>query len=126
MCEEIVSKIDDAYTVRRLEEMISIPSVVGDEGALAEYLREELDSLGFKAELNEVEPNRYNVYGRIHGNGSGQRLMFNGHTDTVPVCEGWVTDPFKPVRKKELVYGLGSCDMKGGFSLRVDCAQSVG
>jgi succinyl-diaminopimelate desuccinylase len=116
MCEEIVSKIDDAYTIRRLEEMISIPSVVGDERSLAEYLRAALDSLGFKAELNEVEPNRYNVYGRIHGNGSGQRLMFNGHTDTVPVCEGWVTDPFKPVRKEGRIYGLGSCDMKGGFA----------
>jgi acetylornithine deacetylase/succinyl-diaminopimelate desuccinylase family protein len=116
MYDELVSKIDDAYTVRRLEEMISIPSVVGDEGVLAGYLRAELDSLGFKAELNEVEPNRSNVYGRIHGNRPGQRLMFNGHTDTVPVCEGWATDPFKPLRKEELMYGLGSSDMKGGLA----------
>ena len=116
MYEQLVAKIDDAYTVRRLEEMISIPSVVGEEGALAEYLCAELDSLGFKAELYEVEPNRPNVYGRIRGKKTGQNLMFNGHTDTVPVCEGWITDPFKPVRKEGLMYGLGSCDMKGGFA----------
>jgi acetylornithine deacetylase/succinyl-diaminopimelate desuccinylase family protein len=116
MFEELASKIDNSFTIRLLQEMISIPSVVGEEGALAEYLRVELDALGFKSKLDEVEPKRFNVYERMRGEKPGRRLMFNGHTDTVPVCEGWVTDPFKPVRKEGLLYGLGSCDMKGGIA----------
>jgi len=116
MPEEIVSKIDDAYTIERLEEMIGIRSVVGEEKALAEYLRSELDALGFRSEMVEVEPGRPNVYGQMLGERPGPRLMFNGHTDTVPVCEGWSSSPFKPVTKNGRMYGLGSCDMKGGFA----------
>jgi len=113
---ELLAKIDSDYTLKQLEEMISIPSVVGEEGAMAEYLSAELDALGFKCEMEEVEPRRFNIYARMKGERNGRRLMFNGHTDTVPICEGWMTDPFKPTRKDGLMYGLGSCDMKGGFA----------
>ncbi len=121
MIEELIDRLDDAYTVRRLEEMIRISSVVGEEAELAEYLYRELDALGFKSELDEVEPDRPNVYGRRSGERQGRRLMFNGHTDTVPVCEGWETDPFTPVVREGRMYGLGSCDMKAGFA----CALTV-
>jgi acetylornithine deacetylase/succinyl-diaminopimelate desuccinylase family protein len=116
MFEELVTGIDETYTVRRLEEMIRIPSVVGEETALAEYLGEELNALGFTSTFCTVEANRLNVYSRMCGERPGRRLMFNGHTDTVPVCEGWHTDPFKPFTKEGLMYGLGSCDMKGGLA----------
>jgi len=116
MLDEITSKIDNAYTIKRLEEMIGIKSVTGEERALAEYLCSELDALGFRSEMVEVEPRRPNVYGQITGERPGPRLMFNGHTDTVPICEGWSSDPFKPVTKNGRMYGLGSCDMKGGFA----------
>ena len=43
-------------------------------------------------------------------------MNFNGHTDTVPVVDGWDTDPFKPIIKKGRLYGLGSCDMKSGIA----------
>ncbi len=116
MFDELVSMLDDSYTIRRLEEMIRIPSVVGGEAEMAAYLRNELDSLGFKCEMDEVEASRPNVYGRMGGARRGKRFMFNGHTDTVPVCDGWETDPFTPVVKENRMYGLGSCDMKAGFA----------
>jgi len=125
MLEEIVSKIDNAYTIRRLEEMIGIRSVVGEEKALAEYLRSELDALGFRSEMVEVEPGRPNVYGQMAGERRGPRLMVNGHTDTVPVCEGWSSDPFKPVAKNGRMYGLGSCDMKGGFACALTALKAL-
>lgn len=124
MFDELVSTLDDAYTRRSLEEMIRIPSVVGGEAEMAAYLRDELDSLGFKCEMDEVEADRPNVYGRMGGAGRGKRLMFNGHTDTVPVCEGWETDPFTPVVKKDRMYGLGSCDMKAGFACALTAVKA--
>jgi len=116
MIEDVLTKIDDSYTIRRLEEMIGINSVVGQEGELAEYLRRELEALGLKAETQEVEPGRPNIYGRLNGPKPGKRLNFNGHLDTVPVVDGWETDPFKPVREGGRLHGLGSCDMKAGIA----------
>lgn len=116
MSEELRAKLDDSYTLRVLEEMIRIDSVVGHEGELAEYLKGELEALGLTCETQEVAPGRPNVYGTLQGMSPGKRLNLYGHTDTVPVVEGWETDPFEPVNKDGKMYGLGSCDMKAGIA----------
>ncbi len=116
MLDDAVKRIDDSYTLRKLEEMIRINSIVGNEGELAEYLLRELESLGLKTEIHEVAPMRPNVYAHVMGDKSGRRLNYNGHLDTIPVVEGWETDPFQPVRMGEKLIGLGSCDMKAGFA----------
>jgi acetylornithine deacetylase/succinyl-diaminopimelate desuccinylase-like protein len=51
--------------------------------------------------------------------------MFNGHLDTVPVCQGWVTDPFTPVEKGGKLYGLGSLDMKGGIASILTALKAI-
>ena len=61
MTENLLSKLDEKYTLRRLQEMISINSVVGREGELAEYLRGKLEALGLRCEVEAVEPGRPNV-----------------------------------------------------------------
>ena len=124
MTEGLLSKLDDSYALRRLEEMIAINSVVGQEWELAEYLRGELEALGLRCEVEEVEPGRPNVYARLEGEGPGKRLNFNGHTDTIPVVEGWETDPFAPVVKDGRLYGLGACDMKGGIACILDMMRA--
>ena len=116
MTKELVSKLDHAYTERLLADLIGIDSVVGNEGPLAEYLLQALAPLGLDCELHEVEPGRPNVYARLQGQGPGRRLNFNGHTDTVPVCEGWLTPPHSPVIRNGRIYGLGACDMKAGIA----------
>jgi succinyl-diaminopimelate desuccinylase len=116
MIEDAVKHIDNAYTLSKLEEMIRINSVVRSEGDYTEYLKSEFEALGLKTEVQMVEPGRPNVYARLRGDKLGKRLNFNGHTDTVPVVEGWETDPFKPVRRGNDLIGLGSCDMKAGFA----------
>lgn len=63
-----------------------------------------------------VRPGGPNVYGRLTRGKPGRRLNFNGHLDTIPVVEGWETDPFEPVRRGDALIGLGSCDMKAGFA----------
>lgn len=115
MLEELLSKLDTAYTQRLLEDMIRINSIVGQEGDLAEFLKNEIEALGMNCEMDEVEPGRSNVYARL-GDKPGKRLNFNGHTDTVPVVEGWKIDPFNPLIKDGKLYGLGACDMKAGIA----------
>ena len=116
MINDAVKGIDDLYTLRKLEEMIRINSVVGKEGELAEYIKVELEALGLKTETHIVEPGRPNVYARLMWDKPGKRLNYNGHLDTIPVVEGWETDPFEPVRIEDRLIGLGSCDMKAGFA----------
>ncbi|MFC1803410.1 M20 family metallopeptidase [Thermoproteota archaeon] len=121
MFDNLAKHIDHDYTVKKLEEMIAIPSIVQEEKELAHYLQDELEALGLKTELCEVELGRPNIYGKLIGKAIGKRLNFNGHTDTVPVVPGWDIDPFKPVTKDGKIYGLGSNDMKGGIA----CALSM-
>jgi succinyl-diaminopimelate desuccinylase len=116
MIQDVLNELDDAYTLRVLKEMIRIPSVVGQERGLAEYLYAELQALGWECVLREVEPGRPNVYARLAGDAPGLRLNLYGHTDTVPVVEGWESDPFSPLEQDGRLYGLGACDMKGGIA----------
>jgi len=125
MRRDAAAQIDDSYTIRTLEEMVRIDSVVGREGRLAEYLRRELDALGLETELREVRPGRPNVYGRLRRGRPGRRLHFNGHLDTVPVVEGWETDPFEPVRRGDRLIGLGSSDMKAGLACILTMLKAV-
>ncbi len=125
MIDDAVKRIDDTYTLRKLEEMIRINSVVRSEGEYAEYLKNELESLGLKTETQMVEPGRPNVYARLKGDKPGRRLNFNGHTDTVPVVEGWETDPFTPTRRGDNLIGLGSCDMKAGFASILTMVKAI-
>jgi len=125
MIRDALAHIDDAYTLQRLEEMVRIDSVVGREGPLAEYLLRQLDALGLETETQEVRPGRPNVYGRLRRGRPGGRLHFNGHLDTIPVVEGWETDPFEPVRRGNRLIGLGSCDMKAGLACILTMLKAV-
>ncbi len=125
MLEDLISKLDNSYTLRCLEDMIRINSIVGQEEELAEYLCNNLDALGMKTELDMVEPDRPNIYARLEGDGAGKRLHFNGHTDTIPVVDGWETDPFTPVIQFGRIHGLGACDMKGGIACILNMLRAV-
>jgi len=125
MNNDVLNKLDDTYTLRLSEEMISIPSVTGDEEALALYLKEKLEGYGMKTELQYVADGRPNVYGVMNWGKQGRRLNYNAHTDTVPAGEDWITDPFKAVVKDGHLYGRGACDMKTGIACSLNMIKAV-
>lgn len=67
-----------------------------------------------------------------YGNGSINILatkgtpqyLFNYHIDTVPVTEGWASDPFELIEKNGKLYGLGACDIKGAAACLLACIES--
>ncbi|MHA2226888.1 MAG: M20 family metallopeptidase [Candidatus Hodarchaeales archaeon] len=124
MIAELLANLDTKYTQRILKELIRINSIVGRERDLVEYLHEELEALGLKCEINEVEPGRPNIYVRLEDGKQGKRLNFNGHTDTIPVVNGWTTNPFNPVIKDGKLFGLGACDMKAGIACILDMLRA--
>ncbi len=56
--------------------------------------------------------------------GANSKLGFLGHTDTVEYIEEF-KNPFELIQKGEYLYGLGSCDMKGGIAAMIDTALGV-
>lgn len=100
-----------------LRDLVQIPSPSTEEGAVAARVVAEMERLG----LRDVRVDRMgNIVGWI-GPGHGPVLMFNGHMDTVRVsdAEAWSREPFGAAREGDLLYGLGSCDMKGGLAAMV-------
>jgi len=125
MIEDVLKKLDDSYTIQLSEEMIAIPSVTGDEEALALYIKDKLESYGMEIELNYVSPGRPNLHGVLKGSKPGKRLDYNAHTDTVPAGDDWLTDPFKAVIKDGKLYGRGACDMKTGIACSLNMLKAV-
>ena len=125
MIDDVLRHLDDRYTVQLSEEMIAIPSVTGDEEALALYIKDKLESYGMETELNYISPDRPNVHGVLKGSKPGKRLDYNAHTDTVPAGDDWLTDPFKAVIKDGKLYGRGACDMKTGIACSLNMLKAV-
>ncbi len=92
--------------------LIDIPSVSGDEMAVARFLAEYLETSGFRAELQEVEENRANV---VAWTQAPPRVVLSTHLDTVPphVAAG---------EDNDFIYGRGACDAKGIIAAQVAAA----
>lgn len=122
--------IDPNYVTRVLQEMVQInsvnPSLVAGgngEAEIAQYLADEMDSLGLEVDIQEVAPNRPNVIGTLKGSGGGRSLMLNGHTDTVGI-EGMAA-PFSGEIKDGKLYGRGAFDMKSGLAAALGAAKAL-
>ncbi len=85
------------------------------EAGVAELTAGWLRSWGLSVETAEVGAGRWNVVGRLEGDGVGPTLLLNGHLDTVGVA-GMNIEPFGAELKDGRLWGRGSCDMKGGVA----------
>lgn len=95
--------------------LMSIPSVSGEEQAVADYLGEYLTALGWTVELQPASENQNNVIAHLNGN---PRVVFSTHLDTVP--------PFiPPTEDDEKIYGRGSCDAKGIIAAQIVAAERL-
>jgi acetylornithine deacetylase len=94
--------------------LIEIPSISGDEKAVAEFLADYLSRAGFMVELHEAEAARPNLYARR----GEPDVVLSSHTDTVP--------PFVEFGEDEqAIYGRGACDAKGIIAAMVKAAEQL-
>jgi acetylornithine deacetylase len=95
--------------------LIDIPSVTGDEQAVAHFLAAHLESLGFSSGLQEVDKDRFNLIATTE---ALPRVVLSTHMDTVP--------PHILSREDETrIFGRGSCDAKGIIAAQIIAAQRL-
>lgn len=87
----------------------------GGEAATVKTLAEACSARSLECTLTEVEPDRENLAAVLPG-GPGPGLLLLGHTDVVPIGEGWTVDPVGGVVRDGRLFGRGSADMKGGLA----------
>lgn len=111
--QAVLAAIDPDEVIALTQALVRISSVTGREGLeISRFMVDWLRENGVEAGLQEVGPERANVWGRIAGIGPGPRLLFNGHLDTKP-GDNMVVDPLDPFIENGRMHGRGSCDMKG-------------
>jgi acetylornithine deacetylase/succinyl-diaminopimelate desuccinylase-like protein len=116
-----MSAVDERRLVGWARDAVSIPSFTGEEQEAAEWIADELRTLGLSVQLQQVEEGRANVLATRAGTGGGKTLMFNGHLDTSysgrePWSQG--VEGFQPVgvERDGRIWGLGISNMKGALA----------
>lgn len=84
---------------------------------LIETVRDDLRARGVEATLTYGHDGKWaNLFATLpaHDGSTQGGIVLSGHTDVVPVDgQKWDSDPFKPEIRDGLLYGRGTCDMKG-------------
>src|SRR5581483_8522809 len=124
--EAVLARIDGERLVRLALDLLrfNTDNPPGNEAEIAAFLAKHLRGLGMETEIQEVQPGRANVLGRLGAAGARPHLILNGHTDTVPAGGGWTRDPRGEVADGRL-YGRGSSDMKGGIAAMLAAVEAI-
>jgi acetylornithine deacetylase/succinyl-diaminopimelate desuccinylase family protein len=115
--QKVLDRIDEDLLVRVTQDLVRAPgqNPPGEEAATAVVLAEVARELTLDVQLSPVEPGRDNVTITLAG-GNNPGLLLLGHTDVVPVGDGWTVDPYGGLLRDGRVYGRGASDMKGGLA----------
>lgn len=95
--------------IQLLQELISRPSLSGDEKATADLIENWMLSKGISAQREQN-----NVWARnLHFNPALATILLNSHHDTVKANSAYTRDPFDPAIEGDQLFGLGSNDAGG-------------
>jgi acetylornithine deacetylase len=133
----VLGAIDDERIVADLLELVRIPSVDGTAaesdvqawcarrlaalGASVDHWRLDLDSLRAEPEFPGMEVERAEAWGCVGvlGGDGTPGLILNGHVDVVP------GDAFDGRIEDGVMWGRGTCDMKGGVAAILGAVAAV-
>jgi acetylornithine deacetylase/succinyl-diaminopimelate desuccinylase-like protein len=123
-------------SLARLSAWLEIPSIstdsayAADSRRAAQWLRDDLASLGFEAALRETAGQPVVLAHRPKP--GAPHVLFYGHYDVQPVdpLALWESDPFKPVVKeiepgRKVIVARGACDDKGQVMTFVEAMRAT-
>ncbi len=110
--------MDQMYSNKELEliefvqKAVQIKSYSNEEETLAQFMKMEMERLGYDEVLIDTTGN---VIGRI-GDGPN-KIQFDSHLDTVRVTDevAWQVPPFSGENREGFIWGRGSVDMKSAL-----------
>jgi acetylornithine deacetylase len=135
--------VDPARLASDLAALVRIPSITGDEDAIAANLADRLEALGLEVEVftpnpadirddpawpgEEVARTSLPVVLGTAGRRGGRRIVLSGHTDVVPAGDPatWGRDPFSGDVVDGELHGRGACDMKGGVAAILGAVRAL-
>ncbi len=128
-----VAAVDRDRIAADLQALVRIASVTGDEAAVQTEVGLRMATAGLEVERVDADPGAIAadpdfpgmeaprsvlpvVAGGLRGERAGPRVIICGHVDVVgPGDESqWEVPPFSGEIRDGVLYGRGSCDMKGG------------
>ncbi len=126
MPEAVLERVDTEDAVKLTQEIVRIPSVVGDEAALSDSLASRMRGMDYDdVYQQEVLQGRKNVVGVVDSGRPGPTLVLTGHIDTKPVCVGWNEDPYAGRLDGDRLYGHAVMDMKAGIAGIVSAGSAL-
>ncbi len=100
-----------------LKKLVSFNTIKDKENkGILNYIEDYLIKIGFKTESKTKN--------LVMSIGENPKLGFLGHTDTVEYIEEF-KNPFTLIKKEKYLYGLGTCDMKGGIAAILDAVSEI-
>ena len=112
-------------TVELLDRLIAYPTVSTDSNLeMIIDLSGRLQSLGARTHIfGDETGSKATLFGSLGPDVPGGVLL-SGHSDVVPVTDqDWSSDPFQMRQADGLLYGRGTCDMKGFIAASVVMAE---
>jgi len=94
------------------------PRLIDGDSAIFQYCAKVVGS-GFRTRTWDHGDGHVSWYA-VRGN---PKVLFNVHLDTVPVGDGWNSDPHKLQLSNGRAFGRGSCDIKGAAAVLLALAQ---
>lgn len=132
VCCEIDRMQDEL--IETLQNLVQIPSVVGQEGKAQVEMEQlyrslKLEVIRFEPDIEKIQShpayvdsgisfdNRPNIIGILHGKNTAPSIVLNGHIDVVSPepTQYWTRDPWGGEIEAERLYGRGAGDMKAGL-----------
>jgi acetylornithine deacetylase/succinyl-diaminopimelate desuccinylase-like protein len=126
---DLDKSLERLFVFIRIQSISTDPAYREECGAAAEFVKHDLQSIGFDAAIRPTDGHPV-VVGK-GGNGAGPRVLFYGHYDVQPVdpLELWKSPPFNPRIEelpggRKIIIGRGACDDKGQMMTFVEACRA--
>jgi len=106
--------------VKLLHALIDVESVSGNETQIADLVEQSLQPFGQLTVLRDG-----NVVVARTELGRSERVVIAGHLDTVPIAGNLPSWTTHDSAGKEIIWGRGACDMKGGVAVQLSAAAAL-
>ena len=128
--ENLTASLERLFELVRIQSISTDPAYKGECRKAAEWLVDELKSLGFSASVRDTPGHPMVVAHHEGGKPDAPHVLFYGHYDVQPVdpIELWDTAPFEPVIKdlngSKVITGRGTADDKGQLMTFVEACRA--